>query len=125
MSDSDDTKEALKKLCALIADIRAHEEGYVAIQIKRSKNVSVGKLLLTNYAKVAEIEDSSDINFGDIESTAPSDLKKIRPILESIVKAIQSEEKPKHSLTNLISKLGPFGSWATLLYTILHNGGLV
>ena len=40
-----------------------------------------------------------------------------------MISAIKSIEKPKGRLTALWQKIAPIPSWATMIYTVLHNSG--
>jgi hypothetical protein len=78
---AEDKVAIIRELSNLIVQIQEKSK-CVGITIDNSEDIKIGTYTSKGYSKAAEIKNSRKIEIGLIDSTAPSDLQNICPILE-------------------------------------------
>jgi hypothetical protein len=120
-----DTEKAIIEITELIRETKEKLEQNESIGLDVA---DVGELTIEDYTskgynKAAKVRNTKTVYLKNIEATAPSDLKEVVPILEEILTTLHSKQESKGKLEKFIDKLATFGTWATLVYNILHTSG--
>jgi len=117
-----DKFEAIRRFNEIIRFLKEHES--TGLDIEDVEELTVIDYKSQGYSKPAKVRKAKKAHFEELDFKAPEDIKAIIPFYEEIVKQLEAN-KPKHSIRAIIKKLAPYGSWATLAYSILHNRGLI
>jgi hypothetical protein len=97
----------------------------IGLDIEEVEDLRVRDYTSKGYSTAARVRKVKKASFENVDSTAPSDLERIIPVLKEIFETIGRNETHRGTLRGIIDKLAPYGSWFTLVYTILHNTGYI
>lgn len=107
--------------------VRAQPEN-IGLDIQRVEELTVVDFKSRGFSKPAKVRDAKKVHFEKLDFEAPT-LDAVIPLYKDIVKQLKMKDRPKRSrlsrIESILGKLAPYGSWAALAYTWLHNGGFI
>jgi hypothetical protein len=118
--------QAVIELKHLVEQIDQRCPQCVGIGLDNVDGFQVGTYRNKGYEKPLVARNCKDIEFAQIESTAPEHLSHVRYHLKQIIDSLEDKEKPNYrKIKQIITYLGQYGSWANLIYNLLHNAQII
>jgi hypothetical protein len=121
MSKTDKT-EAILQFKKIIKYLKETES--IGLDIKRVEELTVIDYKSRGYSKPAKVRNAKKAHFEKLDFKR-AQIEAIIPLYENIVKELEMKDEPERSIKAILKKLAPYGSWAALAYTILHNCGVI
>jgi hypothetical protein len=103
-----------------IREIQKVIDEMIGLDIEKVDDLTLVDYESRGYPKAARIKDVKRAELRDIKSTAPP-----LDLYKEIINILEKEKEPRSKLKEILEKLAPYGSWATLAYNILQKCGLL
>lgn len=113
-----------KKLVKYLKTRTGEEPESIGLDIESVEELTVINYKSRGYSKAAKVRNAKKVQFEKLDFEAPT-LEAIIPLFEKILEQLEISHEPKQSIKSILNKLAPYGSWASLTYTILHNCGVI
>jgi hypothetical protein len=120
-----DTEKAIAEINELtrLSKEKLEQDESIGIDAEDVGELTIVGYKSVDYKKALKLRRINQAYLRDIDTTAPSELKQVLPLLEELGVTVKSKQTGNKVYGKIIDKFAAFGSWAKVVTDILHYTG--